>query len=79
MRTTLSERGQIAVPASIRQKFGLTAGQQMEWIEDGKAIHILPVPDNPVKHFRGRSSGGLTRALLRYRRIEREREKRGRR
>ena len=78
MKTTLSERGQIAVPAFIRDKFGLTAGQQMEWIEDGKVIHLLPVPEHPVRHFRGRSSG-LTRALLRRRKIERERERRGRR
>ena len=78
MKTTLSERGQIAVPAFIREKFGLTAGQQMEWIEDGKVIHLLPVPENPVKYFRGRSSG-LTRALLRHRKMEREKERRGRR
>lgn len=78
MKTTLSERGQVAVPAAIREKFRLTPGQQIEWIEDGKAIHLLPVPANPVKHFRG-SSRGLTKALLAYRKKERERENGGRR
>ena len=71
MKTTLSERGQIAVPAAIREKFGLTPGQQIEWIEDGKVIHLLPMPENPIKHFRG-SSRGLTRALLAHRKRERE-------
>lgn len=77
MKTTLSERGQTAVPSTIRQKFGMKVGQQIEWIEDGKVIHLLPVPDDPVSHFQG-SSHGFTRALLAHRKKEREKE-RGRR
>ena len=73
MKTTLSERGQIAVPAAIRAKFGLLAGQEIEWVEDGKTIHLLPVPQDPIKQFQG-SSRGLTKALLAHRRNERERE-----
>ena len=78
MKTTLSERGQIAIPAAIRDKFGLKAGQQIEWVDDGKVIHLLPVPENPVKHFQG-SSAGLTEALLVRRKKEREKENGGRR
>ena len=74
MRTTLSERGQTAVPAAIREKFHLKPGQQIEWVEDGKAIHLLPVPKDPVKYFRGRSQG-LTKALLSHRKKERDRER----
>lgn len=74
MKTTLSERGQTAVPAVIREKFGMKPGQQIEWVEDGKAIHLLPVPENPIKHFRG-SSRGLTSALLSHRKKERARER----
>lgn len=76
MKTTLSERGQTAVPAAIRDKFGLKPGQQFEWIEDGKTIHLLPIPKDPVKHFRG-SSQGLTRSLLIHRKKEREKERGG--
>lgn len=74
MKTTLSERGQIAVPSEIREKFGMKPGQQMEWIEDGKMIHLLPIPKDPIAHFRG-SSKGLTKALLENRKKERERER----
>lgn len=73
MRTTLSERGQTVVPALIREKFHLKPGQQIEWVEDGKAIHLLPVPESPIQYFRGRSKG-LTRALLANRKKERARE-----
>ena len=73
MKTTLSERGQIAVPAAIRTKFGLKPGQKIEWVEDGETIHLLPVPENPVKSFQG-SSRGLTHALLSRRKKEREKE-----
>ena len=74
MRTTISERGQTAVPAAIRDKFNLKPGQQIEWVEDGKAIHLLPVPEDPIKHFRGQSQG-LTKALLNNRKKERENER----
>ena len=73
MKTTLSERGQTAVPALIREKFDMKPGQQIEWVEDGKAIHLLPIPKNPLKRFRG-SSRGLTNALLLHRRKERLKE-----
>ena len=76
MKTTLSERGQTAVPSAIREKFGIKAGQQLEWIEDGKVIHVLPVPEDPIAHFRGSSKGGgLTKALQESRKKERERER----
>lgn len=77
MKTTLSERGQTAVPVAIRERFGMKPGQQIEWVEDGKAIHLLPVPEDPIKHFRG-SARGLTQVLLARRKKEREKE-RGRR
>ena len=34
-KTTLFEQGQTAIPAAIREKFGMKPGQQIEWIEDG--------------------------------------------
>lgn len=73
MLSTVTERGQTAIPAKIRKKFGLKKGQKIEWIEDGRIIHILPVPLNPIKAFRGTSSG-LTSALLAARQHERKKE-----
>jgi len=75
MTTTLSERGQTAVPAAIRAKFGLRPGQKIEWADDGKVIHLLPVPEDPVKGFRGSLKRNLNRPLMKYRKKERKRER----
>jgi bifunctional DNA-binding transcriptional regulator/antitoxin component of YhaV-PrlF toxin-antitoxin module len=68
MITTLSERGQTAVPARIRKRFKLKARQQLEWADDGKVIYIIPVARDPITAFRGSSPGGLTKSLLASRR-----------
>jgi len=68
METTLTDRGQTAVPAFIRQRFGIKPGQKLEWIEDGKVISVLPVSKDPIRAFRGSSKKSrLTEALLRSR------------
>jgi AbrB family looped-hinge helix DNA binding protein len=38
---TLSEKGQIVIPAEIRARFGLTAGTQVEFVEEGGAIRLV--------------------------------------
>ena len=68
MVTTLSERGQTAIPARIRKRFKLKAHQHLEWAEDGKVIYILPVAADPIAAFRGSAPKGMTRALLASRR-----------
>ncbi len=69
METTLTERGQTAVPARIRRDFHLKSGQKLEWSEAGGVICILPVPKDPIKAFRGSSkTKRLGSALLKYRR-----------
>jgi len=74
METTLTERGQTAVPAAIRRRFGIKPGQKLEWVEDGKLIYIRPVPKDPIASFRGSSKGsGLVELLLRERRKDAQR------
>ena len=69
METTLTERGQTAIPAKIRKRCGLKAGQKLEWVEDGKVIYVLPVSDDPIRAFRASSKGvRMTEVLLRSRR-----------
>ena len=68
MVTTLSDRGQTAIPARIRRRFKLKAHQQLEWAEDGKVIYVLPVAKDPIAAFRGSTGKGVTRALLASRR-----------
>jgi antitoxin PrlF len=38
---TLTEKGQIVIPASIRAKHGLTPGTQVEFVDDGDAIRLV--------------------------------------
>lgn len=38
---TLTERGQIVVPADIRRKYGLSAGTQVEFVDDGGSIRLV--------------------------------------
>jgi len=68
MVTTLSDRGQTAIPARIRRRFKLKAHQKLEWAEDGKVIYVLPVAKDPIAAFRGSIPKGVTRALLASRR-----------
>jgi AbrB family looped-hinge helix DNA binding protein len=69
METTLTDRGQTAVPAFIRRRFGMKPGQKLEWVEDGKLIFVHPVPKDPIEAFRHPSrKTGLLKALLRSRR-----------
>ena len=76
MRTTVSSRGQTAVPAEVRRRFKLTENSRLEWIIEGDVITVLPVPPDPVRSFRGSLRGNYSGAiLLRERRRERRRER----
>ena len=72
MTTTLSERGQTAIPAQIRKRWKLKAHQRLEWADDGKVIYLMPVAKDPIAAFRGSATkGGLVQALLKSRREDR--------
>ncbi len=38
---TLTEKGQIVIPAEIRVRHGLTAGTQVEFVDEGGVIRLL--------------------------------------
>jgi len=74
-RVTLSEKGQISIPASIRQQFGLRKGDKLLFEEVDGAIIIRPVPEYPLltlkeKHMPG-EDGKIAESLLKERRYER--------
>jgi antitoxin PrlF len=39
--STLSEKGQIVIPLDIRQRYELTPGTQVEFVDDGGAIRLV--------------------------------------
>jgi bifunctional DNA-binding transcriptional regulator/antitoxin component of YhaV-PrlF toxin-antitoxin module len=76
VRTTVSSRGQTAVPAEVRRRFHLGKHSGLEWLIDGEAITVLPVPPDPARAFRGSLKGKYSGpALLRARKLERKQER----
>ena len=77
MESTVTERGQTAIPAALRKKYGLKAHMKLVWVDTGGGIRVVPVPTDAVKSFRGMFKGlGLTESLLKDRREDVEREQR---
>lgn len=73
MQTTVTERGQISIPASIRKKLHLQPGMGVEWIVRDEGIFLMPVPKDPIKAFRGSGGGGLsTKVLLEQRALDKK-------
>lgn len=79
-KVTISEKGQIVIPASLRRQFGLKKGDRLALEAVEGAILLRPVPRHPLLAMRGRLKKAgeekLTEALLRERALERERENR---
>lgn len=77
MESTITERGQTAIPAALRRKYGLKAHMKLVWVDTGGGIRVVPVPKDPIKAFRGMFKGlQLTERLLKDRKEELEREHR---
>jgi len=75
MRTTVSQRGQTVIPAELRRRYGITEGAEVEWVDTGNGMRVVPVPSDPVAVLRGRGKGErLLDTLLEERRRDRERE-----
>ena len=76
MESTMTERGQTAVPAALRRKYGLKPHMKLVWVDTGAGIRIVPVPKDPIKALRGMfRSLHLTDSLLKDRREEVQRER----
>lgn len=74
IKTTVSKRGQTAVPAEICKKYGIKAGQKIAWLDLGNMITIMPMPKDAISSFRG-SSKGMLKTLLEERKKEKEKER----
>jgi AbrB family looped-hinge helix DNA binding protein len=80
MFTTVSSKGQMVIPAAIREELGIKPGTRIAIrVEDGRVIidpETLATKLRKIKKLRGLTAGGpsMTDALLEDRRKERERE-----
>lgn len=77
METTVTERGQTAIPAEIRRRYNLKPHTKLMWLQTRNGLTIVPVSGEPIQALRGRFKGSnLVRSLLEERKREREREHR---
>ena len=73
MKTTITARGQTIVPAKIRKDHQIGSHTQLEWIDDGDTIRVVPLPADTAHAAKG-STKGLHQKLLAERVQERQRD-----
>jgi AbrB family looped-hinge helix DNA binding protein len=74
MRTTVSKRGQVSVPSEVRKKLHIGPNTILDWVVEGGAARVIPLPSDPVKTFRGSGKKTGVNRLLKERRLDREGE-----
>jgi len=72
MKTTVTARGQMVVPAKIRKDHQIGSHTQLEWIDNGETIRVVPLPVDTIRAAKG-ISRGLRQKLLEGRALERRR------
>jgi AbrB family looped-hinge helix DNA binding protein len=76
----VSSKGQLVIPASIREELGIEPGTQVELRVEGSKVILEPqtlaLKQRRISQMRGCTAGGrsMTDALIEERRRERERE-----
>ncbi len=74
----VSSKGWVVIPAEIRARYHIRPGDQMQVVDYGGQIVLMPAISDPIQRARGFLKGGpsLTKALLESRAEELEREER---
>jgi AbrB family looped-hinge helix DNA binding protein len=58
----LNSKGQVTIPAPLRERHGLHEGDEVDVVEDGETLRIVRVEASPtrgqrlVRHMRGRAN-----------------------
>ncbi|MBU0512465.1 MAG: AbrB/MazE/SpoVT family DNA-binding domain-containing protein [Chloroflexi bacterium] len=76
MNVKLSQKGWIVIPAVLRKKYGLEPGADLQVVDYGGVLSIVPAMDDPIKAGAGMLKGtdSLTEAIVEEHRQERERD-----
>lgn len=52
-------KGQVVIPAALRRKYGIAVNTQVELIDDGEAIKIVPRRARSIKELAGIFARGI--------------------
>lgn len=63
---TVSQKGWVVIPAELRRKYQLTSGSQVQIVDYGGVLALVPSLANPVQDAKGLFKGktSLTQTLL---------------
>ena len=77
MTITVSARGQMVIPASIRKRYGRKQKSTVELLDLGKEVVIVPIMEKSMLKSRGILKGVSTNDLVKERRNLRKQEHSG--
>ena len=76
MNVKLSQKGWIVIPAVLREKYGLKAGAEVQVVDYGGVLALVPAIKNPILSGAGLLKGddSLTGAIVEEHRQELKRD-----
>jgi AbrB family looped-hinge helix DNA binding protein len=76
MRTKVTRRGQVSIPSAVRRQLRIKPESAVEWVIEGNAARVIPIPDDPAAALRGSGKKGEVARLIADRRRDRRRDAR---
>ena len=52
-RTKISSKGQVVIPAELREQFGLKKGTPATWREEGGRLVLTPMTEERIRQIKG--------------------------
>ena len=52
-RTVISTKGQVVIPADLREEYGLDKGTPAMWTEEAGRLVLTPMTERRIKEIRG--------------------------
>jgi len=76
MNVKLSQKGWVVIPAALRHKYGLKPGADLQVVDYGGVLALVPAFKDPLKDGAGLLKGedSLTAAIVEEHRQERQRD-----
>jgi AbrB family looped-hinge helix DNA binding protein len=64
MEAYISTKGQLVIPAKLRQKYDIKPGMRIRIIDEGDKIALQPITPDYIKNLRGSLKGGGALSIL---------------